>query len=213
MYGIDANGAAGKDLGGPFDAMQTIPTRVAQQMPFFQKSYWPSAPTGDATDWRRIDAAFAEEGADVALQLDSATNNTSLVVAFRLPDGEVLLFPGDAQIGSWLSWQQLTWKAAGGTTVTGPDLLKRTVFYKVGHHGSHNATARASGLEEMTSLRVAMIPVDQQEAQKKGWNRMPLPEIITALGVRALDGVIRADAPSNGKLKTKTTNLYHEVEL
>jgi hypothetical protein len=47
-----------------------------------------------------------------------------------------------------------------GKTMTGPDLLKRAIFYKVGHHGSHNATLKEKGLEEMERLRVAMIPVD-----------------------------------------------------
>ena len=50
-----------------------------------------------------------------------------------------------------------------GKTVTGPDLLKRAIFYKVGHHGSHNATLSEKGLEQMERLRVAMIPVDHDD--------------------------------------------------
>lgn len=92
-----------------------------------------------------------------------------------------MLFPCDAQIGSWLSWQTLSWNV-NGKTITGPDLLKRAEFYKVGHHGSHNATAKQSGLEQMTALRQAMLPVDHAEAVKKNWVRMPLPEIIDAQG-------------------------------
>jgi hypothetical protein len=43
----------------------------------------------------------------LALQLDSDTNNTSLVLAFELgKSGRVLLFPGDAQVGNWLSWHK-----------------------------------------------------------------------------------------------------------
>src|SRR6266699_2202355 len=68
--------------------------------------------------------------------LDSMTNNTSLVLAIELADGDVLLFAADAQVGNWLSWQDLKW-TVGTSPVTGPDLLKRTIFYKVGHHGSH----------------------------------------------------------------------------
>jgi hypothetical protein len=49
-----------------------------------------------------------------------------------------------------------------GKTVTGPDLLRDAIFYKVGHHGSHNATLQAQGLEQMQRLRVAMIPVDHE---------------------------------------------------
>jgi hypothetical protein len=79
--------------------------------------------------------------AELALALDSATNNTSLVLAIELVDSEkVLLFPADAQVGNWLSWETLRFE--GEKPVIGPDLLARTAFYKVGHHGSHNATLK-----------------------------------------------------------------------
>ena len=61
-----------------------------------------TAPT--AQDWRRIDGDWAAGAAAFALQLDSDTNNTSLALAFELPGGRVLLFPGDAQVGNWESW-------------------------------------------------------------------------------------------------------------
>lgn len=124
-----------------------------------------------AEDWRRIDADWLADAADLALQLDGRTNNTSLALAFELiDDGSVLLFPGDAQLGNWRSWYDAvddagepvrddagnplprTWRvpgAAAGAEVTTGDLLKRTVLYKVGHHASHNATLRADGLERM----------------------------------------------------------------
>ena len=85
----------------------------------------------------------------------------------RISDGKVLLFPGDAQQGNWLSWHapSMRWTipgSRGSRTVTAADLLARTVFYKVGHHASHNATARAKGLELMTSPELtAFIPVDR----------------------------------------------------
>ncbi len=100
--------------------------------------------------WRRIDNEWLVSSARMALQLDSATNNTSLVLAFELDDERVLLFPADAQIGSWRSWLGLQWSAeqAGrSAAVTARDLLQRTVFYKVGHHGSENATRKEDGLE------------------------------------------------------------------
>jgi len=83
--------------------------------------------------------------------------------------------------------------AGRGRTVTGPDLLARTSFYKVGHHGSHNATAHASGLELMTNLELAMIPVDHAEAVRKNWSRIPLPEIVKALNDQTHQSVIQAD--------------------
>jgi len=127
-------------------------------------------------------------GERLALQLDSATNNTSLVLAFEFIDsGDVMLFVGDAQAGNWRSWDTLSLevKDADGNTqkVTAADLLARTIFYKVGHHGSHNATLKEKGLERMKSNRLAaVIPVDVNVAHDvKGWKRMPLPSITRAL--------------------------------
>jgi hypothetical protein len=99
-----------------------------------------------------------------------------------------------AQVGNWLSWQDLNW-TVGGKTVTGPDLLARAIFYKVGHHGSHNATLKDKGLEQMKNLRVAMIPVDQEMARKKRWSHMPLDDLVTALGKQAKGVVLRVDQP------------------
>ena len=107
----------------------------------------------------------------------------------------MLLFVADAQVGNWLSWQDLEW-TVGGKTVTGPDLLKRAIFYKVGHHGSHNATLQEKGLEQMENLRVAMIPVDEEMAKRKRWNHMPLDEILAALDKRAKGVVLRVDKPA-----------------
>jgi hypothetical protein len=77
-----------------------------------------------------------------------------------IDSGKVLLFAGDAQIGNWLSWQDVPWK---DQSINTDDLLARTVFYKVGHHASHNATLVA-GLEKMTSPElVALIPVHKQD--------------------------------------------------
>lgn len=68
--------------------------------------------------------------------LDDAINNTSLVLLLEI-GGLTLLFPGDAQIENWRytleglpSDPQLTAK------------LSAVDLYKVGHHGSRNATPR-----------------------------------------------------------------------
>ena len=137
--------------------------------------------------WRDIDDAWLATGERLALQLDSATNNTSLVLAIELENKDVLLFVGDAQAGNWRSWESCNWYVEGGAEekrhVTADELLKRTIFYKVGHHGSHNATLREKGLELMKSERLAaFIPVDSKVAHEvKGWEYMPLPAICERL--------------------------------
>src|SRR5262249_6755205 len=131
--------------------------------------------------------------------------------AIELADQDVLLFVADAQVGNWLSSQTLSWNV-DGRTVTGPDLLRRAIFYKVGHHGSHNATLKDQGLETMANLRVATIPVDEVMAKKRRWNNMPLDELVTALEKHAKGAVIRADKPLPPTTERVTDQrLYYEV--
>ena len=92
--------------------------------------------------WRRMTADDAADAGTLALAMNNATNNASLVLAFELSkSGKVLLFVGDAQAGNWRSWSEDEFDD-DGTKVTAQDLLARTVLYKVGHHGSHNATLK-----------------------------------------------------------------------
>jgi hypothetical protein len=205
----------GEEPDGPFGPLQTIPMALARELDFFKQRYWGPGPAavGDDASWRRIDTAWFEGAAELAMQLDSETNNTSLVLAVELADQDVLLFAADAQIGNWLSWQDLQWKGSD-RTVTGADLLKRTVLYKVGHHGSHNATLREKGLELMQRLQYALIPVDRDVAQKKGWVRMPLPELVTALQDRTGKRVVESDRPvPTGMGNLASTELYYELTL
>lgn len=68
----------------------------------------------------------------VAVALDKAVNGTSLMIVLEIA-GVHLLFPGDAQWGTWeAAMKDSEWS----------DLLGRVRFYKIGHHGSHNATPK-----------------------------------------------------------------------
>ncbi|RUU00466.1 hypothetical protein EOD23_23315 [Mesorhizobium sp. USDA-HM6] len=146
--------------------------------------------------WRRVDADWMGIAADLAMQLDRGVNNTSLVLAFELIDsGRVFLFPGDAQIGNWLSWKDLKWPV-GQAAVTIADLLARTVYLKVAHHGSQNATPQKQGLDLMTSPDLsAFIPTNKLDAVKVHWGEMPYDAILTALEAKTKGRVIRADDP------------------
>lgn len=174
---------------------------------FLTGHYFGSTPATPESDqsWRRIDGDWLAGAEQLALALDSATNNTSLVLAIEIAaSGKVLLFPADAQVGNWLSWQSVTC-GTGAAAVTGPELLRRTVFYKVGHHGSHNATLKEHGLEEMTSPDLmAFIPVDHAMAVKKRWGRMPLPELVDALNERTHGRVVRIDEDAPAGLEAVT---------
>ena len=155
----------------------------------------PDPPSRDQS-WRRIDGDWLGAAADLALQLDSRTNNTSLVLAFDLgggtptTGGDVLLFAADAQIGNWQSWP--TVEFANGTK--GADLIRRTRFYKVGHHGSANATRRPDGLEAMVHPALqAFIPTDEAMAIRVGWGAIPEAALLKRLGEKACGGVVRSD--------------------
>lgn len=146
--------------------------------------------------WRRIDHDWLGTSADLAMQLDNKTNNTSLVLAFELVDtGRVFLFAADAQVGNWLSWHDTRWTLENGDVVTGPALLARTVYYKVGHHGSHNATLGKKGLELMVSKDLsAFIPTNEDDAKNVHWGEMPFEGVLSALEKHCGKRVIRADA-------------------
>jgi len=149
--------------------------------------------------WRKIDDDWTAAAEALALNLDKHTNNTCLVVAFELgASGRVLLFAADAQVGNWLSWQDTRWQipgTPGPENVSGPDLLKRTVFYKVGHHGSHNATLRALGLEQMTSDElVAFLPVFKAQAMTSGWAEMPFDPLVSRLKEKTSGRLVLSDA-------------------
>jgi hypothetical protein len=123
------------------------------------------APSGDpiraayaSSAWRTIDHDWLLNAGSLALRINTGLNNLSLALAIEFEkSGGVMLFPGDAEYGSWASWHEIKWKEKGrGKHDDGKpkhlteDLLNRTVFYKVAHHLSHNGTARRKGLEMMT---------------------------------------------------------------
>jgi hypothetical protein len=178
----------GKPVDNPFSTLYAIPEPVARAMPFFQEHYWEDAP------WRRIDTAWISDAVQYALVLDSLTRDTRLGLAIELDGGDVLLFAPDGQVGNWLSPGELGW-AIDGRKVDGRDLLTHTVFYKVGHHGSVNATAGNDGLGLMPRLRVAVIPVDQAAALPMGGGDTPLAALQRALAAATGDRgyVLRTD--------------------
>jgi len=75
----------------------------------------------------------ADQMLQIVRILDEALNNTSLILLFKT-GSKSLLFPGDAQIENWsyaLNQEDIREK------------LKAVDLYKVGHHGSLNATPKS----------------------------------------------------------------------
>jgi hypothetical protein len=162
-------------------------------------------------NWRRIDGDWLMAAESLALDLASDTNNTSLALAFEWGErgkGRVLLFAADAQVGNWLSWRDQSYGEPGEKKVNVDRLLDRVVLYKVGHHGSHNATVRRDprdlssadpigapfGLELMNDI-IAMIPVDHDAVRKEmpdPW-LMPHEPLYRRLRDKARRRVLRSD--------------------
>jgi beta-lactamase superfamily II metal-dependent hydrolase len=90
------------------------------------------------TRWfvRRLKGIHAQQLLELVRIVDDSLNNTSLILLFTIGD-EKLLFPGDAQIENW----EFALKVASDKTKNLADLRDVTV-YKVGHHGSLNATPK-----------------------------------------------------------------------
>ncbi len=82
---------------------------------------------------RRADKVRADQMLGLVRILDQAMNNTSVILLFEV-GGKRFLFPGDAQ---WENWSY---------ALSRPELkalLTNVELYKVGHHGSRNATPKS----------------------------------------------------------------------
>jgi hypothetical protein len=125
----------------------------------------------------RVNALADEDLFGVAVALEKAVNGTSLVLMFELGNA-VLLFPGDAQ---WGTWRRIL------DDREARELVERTTFLKVGHHGSHNATPRR--LVQLFEERrpEPRAPVDDLSVMVsthriKMWEKIPKAELLAALG-------------------------------
>jgi hypothetical protein len=191
------------------------PYRNSPNYKFPERSYY-----NEKNKWRQIDMDWLNQAEQLALFLDSYTNNSSLVLAFQIvKTNKVLLFAADAQTGNWNSWKEIKWENAPAG-FNWLDLMKNTVLYKVGHHCSHNATL-VEGLKNMTHEElVAMIPVDVSDPnikKKNGW-KMPATNLFGELKKKTRNRIIRMDegvqlSSAWGQSKPKTTNLYIEYEV
>jgi hypothetical protein len=153
---LTASGITLQPLSSPFD--------TSYQLGGKEKAAWWRDYKSEEMRWRQVELDWLDKE-DMSLALTRFVNNTSLAMALEFEDsGRVILLPADAQSGNWMSWHKPdvsnSLKANGGKNTN--ELLAATVFYKVGHHGSHNGTASHSGLELVNSQNlVAFMPLVQ----------------------------------------------------
>ncbi len=139
----------------------------------------PNAARSLKADFEKISNLGDGAELNLATQLEKAVNGTSLMLMFQIEHAH-LLFPGDAQNGTWKSVLQ---------DEESRSLLFKTNFYKIGHHGSHNATPKEFVFDILQPKFKAMASVYPVAA----WQFIPKAELMTAL--RERDGeVVRSDA-------------------
>lgn len=172
--------------------------------------------------WRRIDDDWLFSSGLFALRMNSLTNNLSLVLAFEfIESGKVVLFPGDAEFGSWSSWHRIDWSSKVEDLTT-EHLLNRVVFYKVAHHLSHNGTARDIGLEMMTSPELAAMATLDYNVISNGWkstmpNRLILKDLLDrtkgrlmVMNTNQLTYDLEGDVPLEGKIEEHRARMTAE---
>lgn len=115
-----------------------------------------------------------------AALLERVVNNTSLFFVLDVA-GTRLLFPGDAQHGAW---QHVL------ADEENRELVRDCAFYKIGHHGSHNATPKEFVSELWQDGGYAMLPWG---LVKRWQDCIPKRELMDALGTHQ-HSVIRMDA-------------------
>lgn len=184
-----------------------------------------------------VDSAQPDMLATAAKKIDNFLNNQSLVVLFTF-EGKKLLFVGDAQAGNWEHWLYRVDAPDRDPTKLGDlveesrEILANIDFYKVGHHGSTNATpiqaVEALGGNRPANSIVAMCSTETSvygnPDPKKG-TEVPRVPLMDALGAKC--ALVRSDAievegggtthaavstlpkPKTGKLTAKGLYIEH----
>jgi beta-lactamase superfamily II metal-dependent hydrolase len=148
-------------------------------------------------------AASRTDPLAAAAALEQAVNGTSLMLAFEYR-GITLVFAGDAQWGTWNA-------ALDDAKRNG--ILTRADFYKVGHHGSHNATPREFVESCLHGAQFALVPVARTNIP--AFSEIPRLLLLEALAdPQRCEHVIRSDAPPETAPESVTvSDVWIEVEV
>ncbi len=140
--------------------------------------------------------------------LDGTLNNQSLVILFTC-QGKKLLFVGDAQWGNWSYWlygKKVT-GADPGITKNAKEILGSIDFYKVGHHGSTNATP-IPAVSAISEKCVAMCSTESGDPDRKRpygdldkGTEVPRTKLMVALEKQTKNKLVRSDWIPAGAVK------------
>ncbi|MGE5162750.1 MAG: hypothetical protein ACM3IH_01850 [Sphingobacteriales bacterium] len=116
----------------------------------------------------------------IVRMLDKAMNNTSVILLFRIGK-ESLLFPGDAQIENW---------QYALSREPNQKLLSAVNVYKVGHHGSLNATPKSlwklfknksTNAQSTKRLKSLMSTMEHKHGSEASHTEVPRATLVSAL--------------------------------
>jgi beta-lactamase superfamily II metal-dependent hydrolase len=157
----------------------------------------------EQTSEAHMSELFDEPVLEAATRLEEAVNSTSLVLLFRVGNAW-MLFPGDAQ---WGTWNAILHDASRSK------LLENLTFYKVGHHGSHNATPVTFATQFIKDKVRTMIPYGNVAK----WPSIPRPGLIDYLTAHSVPFVRSDRAPATNAPFTACTDgneiLFIDTEL
>ena len=109
----------------------------------------------------------------LAVSLEQATNGTSLVLLLRFGE-TTMLFPGDAQ---WGTWDRILHDPES------EELLRTVNLYKVGHHGSHNATPASFVSKYLKDADASIVPVAPTGIES--WDEIPRIPLLEELAKKS----------------------------
>ncbi len=193
---------------------------IKENSPLKEEYFNPKSKSG----WRRIDSNWLMNAGELALRFERCLNNTSLVFAIQIQSTEhILLFPADAEYGNWNSWHNaLSWEITdtdgNPTKINAEYIIKNTVFYKVGHHLSHNGTPQPKGLDLMNNpLLTAFVPLDMDIISNNWKNTMP-SDLLGASLIEKTKGKVyfsgnRQKIINNIKTNRVTINKRHITQI
>jgi metallo-beta-lactamase superfamily protein len=132
---------------------------------------------------------------EIVRQLDDQMNNTSLILLFEVGNKK-LLFPGDAQFENWsYAMTEARQKKQNAQLIADVD------FYKVGHHGSLNATPRQWLWEAFKKKKGRKLQTMMSTMPGKHGKTASKTEVPRRTLLRALEGGSRLK--NTNKLKPK----------
>ncbi len=161
-----------------------INANIESGIPLFgeAKAYGEWIPPNARWFIRQLRSLRASQLFAIVRYVDGALNNTSVIMTFEAGD-QILLFPGDAQIENWRYAMEAAKKDGRVRR-----LLTKTSLYKVGHHGSRNATPkslwedfeRRSKDKKSTRLNTVVSTMKGKHGESAD-TEVPLPVMVEAM--------------------------------